>query len=422
MIKNLLSIIFIIILALETRFFYLIGLPTNLAKYNTSGNKTIIVVVCILGFFLAFTKRLSVGIIKKSFFGKIVLILYILIIIEILMSIVNYHQSLRDIVALTSPYFIVLLYFILLIYMNFGGSIKFVKRSIVYFSLILSIVFVVQAIYYNTGHNLFLKTWEIDMTGVGSRLSGIRLTKASPFISLGYLLSLAELINKNNKNKFYKACCLLSILVGGYYIINVCQTRMLIIVLLICSICMVVYNFRKSKFIITLGIVLSVMILITVSKSNIYQQYFESNTDSQYQQSYSRREDAIGYYTKLGFRNVVLGSGLVVPIYGEDSYSIVRGSSGDYYLEDVGIFGFFSSFGILGLVWYIYLLIKIFNILFKLNKLKKLDNAIENVGFFTFILLTSATLFILNTAFITVFPILLFFFDHSMDNSKVVLR
>ena len=114
------------------------------------------------------------------------------------------------------------------------------------------------------------------------------------------------------------------------------------------------------------------------------------------------------YYISIFLNNPLLGFGNIP--YNIGLNEIVCGPDKMFWMEDVGFFGLIARFGLGGFLMYGSLIIRQIYILYRI---KQVDNSLYSllVGFFVFTILSSATVIILDTTRMLLFPIILATFE-----------
>ncbi len=409
--KSIYKIIIFLTLLLEARFLYLFNIPSFISKYNTYHTKILIFLLIFCGIFIMLVFKHYKYIKRKVVFNKFVILFLLLVLSEIFISYVNYSeysQTFIDLIWVCYFYFIICLYYII-VYLGVRFNDYSYKKVIIIFSLILSIIFIIQAYIYNLGGTLMLKISEIANIGIESRLGRIRLTYPSTLISFACVLSFSEIFNRDTKKKTLN---ILNLVCSLIYLIYVCQTRALIVYVIFSMLIVFIFVNRKSAKKIILMIITLVIAVNVFINLNITKEYINSFTDSKNSISNIARSGAIDYFIDRGNENLIFGSGFINSSANSETFYISRGSYGMFSTTDVGIFGYYSIFGIAGLVLYLYLILKMLTIIWTLIKSKKIDYCVEIIGIFIFFISTSLTLIVTDSQRIILFPIILALFNN----------
>lgn len=410
--KSIYKIIIFLIFLLEARFLYLFNVPNFISQYNTYNIKIIIFLICFLAIWILLTFRHYKYLNRKAIFNKFIIIFILYVSSEILISYLNYsvyNHTFIDLMWVSYFYFIICLYYII-VYLGVRFDDYSYKKVIIILSLILSIIFIVQAYIYNLGGGLILKIPETNIVGIESRLGRIRLTYPSTLISFGCILSFSEIFNKEiNKKKLLN---ILNVIFSIIYLIYVSQTRALIIYVILSMLVVFIFVNRKS---VKKVIIMMITLIITtgiIMNLNITKEYLNSFEDSKNSISNIAREGAIDYFIDRGSKNLIFGSGFINPNANSETYYIARGEVGIFSTTDVGIFGYYSIFGIFGLLLYLYLIVKMISIISTLIKNNKIDYCIETIGVLTFFITSSATLIVTDSQRIILLPLILAIFNN----------
>ncbi|GEM_PF-2507131 len=407
-IKNIIIIIFL----LESRFFYLIPMPKIISKFNNYSNKFIIFLVIIITVFSIIVSTKKMYKIKQFKFNRIMVLFIVMFISEIILSYINYHQGFKNILMSSYYFLIILFYYILMFYIKKIGSIGFIKKVIISFSLILSIIFIIQSIKYNAGGVYFLKTTVFDMKDLPFRNGNIRLTFASTLISLGIILSFSEVLKGKKIIEGNNLLNVVSFFFSSYYLLFVCQTRILIICEVISIIIMILFKAQNNFLKKSLILMLTVLAIAYISNLNTTQMFFASFNDPVNKVSNMYRLEALNYYIQIIKENMFFGMGFVRPLEGTDAFTLVHGYQGYLYTTDVGIVGLVSIFGLLGASWFIGIIIKLFYMLLRLKKYKDAVYYIELIGIITFLIFTSATIIVTDPQRIILLPVIMVIFEY----------
>lgn len=378
-IKNISKIILIILLFIETRF--LLFIPSN--GLNSNINKTFLVILSILFLFLLMKQILK----ENYLWQKTILIFLFLVLLEIIISSVFYNQSLNETLKVSLYNFILIFYFVLFYFKDNNNS-KFLINSIVYFTLIVSILLIIQVYLYNKYAIKFLSVNTSNL-----RFNGLRIYDLGNFIEFGAVLSIGMYLN--NKGKLIY---LITFILGILEMVYVAKGRIGLIIVILSSLLMVVYyskiNIKKlSKY---LFIILVVLVL--VSNMSMLKEFTNSFGSSEFKAGDSLRKYEVEYYiNQLKIRPIFgLGFAYFNSEY-DRNYNFVRGNYiYKFYKDDVGIVGFTNTFGVLGFIWYIYLLYRFIKILIKVRKNNLLRENIYALGIVLLIIFQSFNTIIMD--------------------------
>ncbi|MFU7515532.1 O-antigen ligase family protein [Clostridium sp. HCS.1] len=421
--KRIYKLIILLILLLEARFFYLFKFPDIIDKYNTYHVKIIIFIITIVTIIFFLITRRYKYIKDKTLFSNNIILFLILVFFETILSYINYSQygqTVMDTIWMSYYFYIILLYYIL-VYLDIKFNDDSYKRIITIFSLILSIIFIVQSILYNSDGLLIVKISELSLNGIESRLGRIRLTYPSTIISFSIILSAGRILNKREEKKdLYKIIDILNVILGCIYIVYVSQTRALIVYIFISIIIMFIFRNGRNIKRLLISFLLLVSVIIVILNLSITKEYINTFNDTDNSISTIARKGAIEYFIKKGSENIVFGSGFIGSNQDSELFYIARGEYGIYSTTDVGIIGYYSSFGILGLLLYISLILKLMKIIKKLIVTKRINYCIELIGMFIFLVFSSGTLIVMDKQRIILLPFILAIFNNEFYKDKEI--
>lgn len=364
------QLIIILLLLINESFLYLFD----------SRNLTMLVSIIALVWGIANYNR----ILKLKYYFKTLIIIYLLInVISVFYANIKYGQPI--IVGFKGIHWI----FIFLLYFYFRDSWRNIDKELVvnkimdtiaWFSVIVSIICIVQIILYPNIHFLNIS--------IGERYGSYRFFSLLSSVIFGYGITLSMILKKYQHK--YMAFLIIQ-MVAVFY---VGKTRSLILYIIISTIVMCVLSQRKltvkKLLIVTFGIPISVIGYLILSKTNIYQNYFVSvfsEVDSE-NGTIGNRLLGADYYLSLFKENVLLGVGRIVSEF--DKTAGILGEQYSYYLSDLYYWGFILNLGIFGAVWLLFYLFKMLK-LFVLYK----DEIILR-GMLLFKIVPLITLFLIN--------------------------
>ena len=397
---NLYRIVIVIYLLLETRFFYLFTIG-SLENFITYKNKMLIsfFIVSISMVLILIRKKVS-----KSSVNKWCLLFLIYVLFETIRNGIMYNLDASKMFLACHAYLLIIFCFFIHSCEKKEEIYKFIIKAITIFSIITSILFIMQIFLYSNFKISFLKIIEYPQLSMAEKREfGIRLTFHSTLIIFSFLISCGQL-KENKRNKLHKC----NLIFGAVYIFYICQTRMTSLAI-VCSIAIIMIFNRISgglkKFII---VTLTIIVLIApLGLENL----FDNKTGSVYARIYS-----INLYTREFLENPVFGIGLL-PDDGSSAtiQKILHGEKGYANITDIGIIGYIVQFGIVGIALLIYLIKLVYGIL---KGYKKRDAKYYSlITSIIYILITSSTLSIFDTQRIVILPFILFFvFDMECSN------
>lgn len=409
--KKFITIIVFVILLLEVQLFSLLPYAEKIQKYNNPAQKFIIVIIILITLIIL-NKRLSIN--KKYLFKWNVIIFSIIYFEIIILSLIRYNQTIRNLMLNSNYCLVILAYFIFSYYLVDSKNLIKFKNIIIIMSAILSILYIAQYAVYE--HNIIFLSIDLDAL----RFNSLRISQLSDFISLGFILAYSNLINKEGIGKKSKIVGLVAVIVDAYEIVFVAKTRVLLLIVVCAFLLMTFLRFRKEKKVF-MAIPIVIILAIVFYKSPIFDQYIQlSNYDSY--SAYARTYE-IDYYMEQFYHNPFFGMGFMVSReVGDENYYIARGPLGIAYRSDVGIIGFLNTVGIIGLIWYLHLLFKCLYYILRLFRKDEISKNIEVLGIFAYIILGSSTLIIMDPYRIMILPIFISIIDSICSQPKCNLE
>lgn len=387
---------FMLYLLLQTSFLYLLPMKPY---YETISLALVVMLI------LVNLKKIN----KHTYlYKKEVVIFIIFIIVDIVFTHVKHKQGLVYTLYASEHCFLILAYFLFSYYLKTKINAKKVEKIIIYFSLFLSTLFILQFILYNK-NLIFLS---VPFT---TRFEGIRINFTTIIPSLGALFALINLFD--NKNKFsFRFGSLVVLFTNVFYIIFICKVRTILLILIACSLIIWLILYRKKFWALMYFMsffIFLVSIYIYYTQPDIFRNYISSiNSDDA---SLTIRIDAIKYFYSQAANSPLFGIGLLYPIEGSFSSYIIKGSNLLFYSNDVGILGTMQNFGFTIIIWYIFLLVK----MFRLSHRRIKDNNLASYGMLiTYIFLTSFTLIITDKYRSFMLPIILALIESYCNNEK----
>lgn len=353
--KNTFTTIFILLFFLiDCRFLYLIRLPDILG--GASSNKFMLAIVSLLFFILhiIFTRHLKLGV-----FGIPIICFYFILMLNVVYMKLHYHYSDTQIIWGIIPYLILLAYFPLRDYLKNEDNYRRLMQIMVYISITTGFILILQAIYYNQTHTLFL---DLNVTDYyryrpekNLRLYGYN----DGLIRVSIIMSGFELVRNNFKVK-NNLMHYINVIVCMIAIVYVDQGRVYLLIEILALIFMYIayngFHFRISakRIFIALLILILAFVLARENIFSIVASLFDSNDGSSY-----ARMGATSYYFSNWSDWLFTGLGIVIPDSGSSVYATIKGGLGIYNYDDIGILGIFASLGIFGFIWYLYITVKL---------------------------------------------------------------
>lgn len=400
-----------LLLLLDLSFFYII--PINeLSRGAISNYQKIGVVIVGIIATLIYFKRLFKE--KRYLFYNNLLFLGCLFICEIFLSALMYAQGIRPLITVSNHYIIVIAYFIICYYMDKNNGIAKLEKIILNFSIILSVVLIIQYIVYNLNGELFLY---IDRERAASsiRFGTIRIYESAYLPAFASVLSFGIFLKRDKVNM--KILSGIAFSISFLQVILVSKNRMSLLMMTLSYIYMIFIKYDKKrirKWVSLLSSFILIVFLLQLPSINNF-----ISTFSLKEASITIREQAINYYVQQLSEHPIFGVGFIEPIENDKSFYEVRGNDGIFYKDDIGILGSIHTFGLFFIIWYIFLIFKIVKVLRVIRKEKKQTQYIELYGLYCFSIIGSIVMNPFDSQRIVLFPFVLAFIDYA---NKTVLR
>lgn len=376
-----------LILLVEYRFFFLIRIPDFIQRTMTYHNKLLIFILCFSWYLIYGLNR------KKKIFSFLINVFIMLIFISMFYSFKKYDPQIDEILVPAVAYLTIFLYFPLRKFLI--NNFSFFVKVLTWFNIIASLILLLQYLVYSFSGNLFLSVYEFYRSGeIAVRNGNIRITYLGTIVSFSCILSIGIFFKYKgivNKRRIFHLC---NIALSLIYFQVVSQTRMYVVSTVATLILHFYYKLSNDtnkwlkRIVLIVGLV---FIGFSVGLNDYISNFIEPLRDGSYiyDGSYYARLDSVEFFSQVAMDKPFLGNGILSPNTGSLYYSQIRGVRGQSFYTDVGLIGTAAQFGFFMVVWYVLLLLKIF----KIRILTK-DSIINSL--FLFILITSATLIVLD--------------------------
>lgn len=379
--------IMLLLLLIEYRFFFLIKIPDFIQKTMTYHNKLLIFIISIV-FFIVY------GLYKKKLLFTYEIVVFLsLILISIFYSYEIYNPQLNEIIIPAVSYLMIILYFPLRKVLVNNISLFIKLLSIL--NIMACLTLITQYTVFTFNRTVFLSIYEFYRSGeIAIRNGDIRITYLGTIISLSCIISIGVLINTSKKIEVNRFMHVSNILLSLIYFQFISQTRMYVVSIL-ATIIIQFYFVLSDKNNKWLKRILFLIGLVFVSYSfgivDFIIQLIAPIRDGSYiyDGSYYARLDSIEFFSEVIKNHPFSGNGILDPNVGSPHYYQIHGLKGQSYYSDVGILGTVAQFGLPMFFWYVFLLYKIFII-------RKRTNDLLINSLFLFVIITSATLIVLD--------------------------
>ncbi len=341
-----------IFLLADCRLFYLVPLPSFLA--GAGSNKALAGIISLMVFIIFACTSLEKF--KLGRFGGSIFFFLLFLFFQGYVEHLNYGYKFSSILFSILPFFTLLMYFLFirLFENNLVDFIRIAEKI----ALILGVLLLLQLVYYDIYHSLWLHFTMSDWyTIYHPTAPGRFYSVAEGFIRVMPLLSMYLVLDENiptQKTDYF------SIVVLILVIAFVDQSRIYLIATLI-SMLIMYASLNSSK--ISSGRFLGIIILILLASLVVIpklQSIVSSLTDPSNGSNYARF-GAISYYWSLMKSYWLTGLGIVIPDEYSQYYTLIKGPNGIYNFDDIGLFGILAAFGVIILIWYLTLLIRNFS-------------------------------------------------------------
>ena len=400
-VKTLLKWLIVLCCILNYQFYYFFELHPDLLRYNSGNNKTIIAMICCLMFIIVLSfKRLYL--MSKSI-RRFLCFFFIDCIVVFIYSVVHYSASAYSIFSVSYFYLILLMVVPLCYIFVLDGSVQRFLDVIMYVTLIAMILLAVQSFVYNTTGAVFLKGYfQISPGSLRDGYLRMSVTALGPFVAI-------YAVYKALTNQKGKILLIFIFFFGLYSVIFVSRTRMLIIIVVLCSLIMYIREMRYfnkgNKVIIFIGL-LCILICFLPQLNGFFDTFSVSNEETG--SNTSIRFEAIAYYMSFILQKPLTGQGFINAANSDALYALLRGSGGHYFYDDIGAIGTASRFGIPGFIFQ-FALIPYF-----LKIIKTIDGKKEQtflIGLLSYYLVSMISLSMFDTQRIIVLALIIAIFD-----------
>ena len=346
--------------------------------------------------------------IDRGRFNNIIIMIFALCVVEIIISLLSYNQSIKEVIGTSLYYFNILFYYQLRLNRESCDYLDIEK----YIIIISSLISILQSVQYYMYINFGLKFLSIDFEN-NFRFDEIRINANSFLIGIGIILLISKLLTSNKLDLRNKITYYALIFINSFCLIYVGKSRGILGYLLVTILFMYIILKRGIVLKIKLIIIVSLGIFI-IMKLPIMDKYINLINDDD--GSTITRDSAITFYTDQIKSKPVLGMGIINAMDKKSKeYKLIRGPYGKFFRDDVGIWGYCNEFGLSGLILYLGIIVKLFRIVIVHRRNKELYKYIDKVGLLIFIILSSNTLIVMNGSRICYLPFILFIFEGKRD-------
>jgi hypothetical protein len=286
---------------------------------------------------------------------------------------------------------------------------EYLRNLIIKYSLFCSVVALIAFVAYTCfGINILRLNVVFSPDNNNFRNGTVRFGVGTYIVIIGMLFSENKIIDKDADKKDY-----FNILFGMLQIIVVGKTRMLIWMFSAILVANFLFFYVKSKYVKVFGlIVVAVLIAFGLMSAptmlSLVDSYFQADAGIMI------RFKAIEYFIDQVMKSPILGTGFLSSSEQSPYITILTGTEGRYFREDVGFVGTIHQFGVFAIC------ALFFYLRFFVKKIKKNCSYSSSLfSFFLFSIVTLASLCILDTARLLYVSLLYILVDNQMDNSEL---
>lgn len=392
--------------------FRLIEIPHPLSTiWSTDGFPVLLVLVTILITLLVINHNKKAISQQKIFFRYFVAMLLSLFIISTYSMIVYDGQHLKNVLAIWSDYLLVLCSVPMFEYIIRKNDVELFDLLNMLATIYMILIFI-QHIIFNMGGGPFLYG-----IGLGNIRNGSVRIPSGSFGGFAAIYTFDKIYRKKYKHFFLNLFCLA---IDIYDIVFVTQTRVSIVVCIICMlVSILIYGTNISKL-------LKSFILITCAALLLYSTgafdfFISTFSDKSYSDNVARF-GAYAYYWKSFIKNPIFAQGFITNL----QYANIKyGPFLNYYYVDVGFIGLLAQTGIFSIVLLVWPMIRWGKICIRifLNSIER-----QRYGFyivlFVYLMTTLVSLSILDTGRSFLFPLYFAVFgayEYQHKNNQITL-
>ena len=357
---NINSLIIIIFLIFDVRFFYMINLPKYFSGDGTNKMLLSLFGVCLFIYYVLRHKFAA------GEFGIYILGLYIILAGVSVHSLLKFDYKITQVVWPLFPFINLIYYFILREILSNKRNFRFFLRAAEIVWSLLVFLFLAQRFMYLRSHTVFMKLGVMlpDYYFNHPEL-GFRIYNVFEGFNRIFVILTAYLIFKKH---FKKCMCeIIYTLLGLLAILLVDGSRFYIAtVVLVILIEFLVVNKERLRFgaffLLLCGLLMGAAVGYKIYKS--VNADISENTGSSY-----ARTGAIDYYmSEMKGSTLFFGFGIANPDEGDTLYKVIHGPDENYHFDDIGLVGTFAKLGIFSIIWYILFLLKIVQLTINTDK------------------------------------------------------
>ncbi len=343
----------------------------------------------------------------RSRYNLLVFSLLSYIIIEIVLSSIIYETSPFVMFAFTLGFATCLSYFTF----NNLNKEHLIRMLCLFASITVTTLTLLYILFIFKGIEPLIKFSQIPM-----RMGVQRIFIGAYLMPYCFILALSKIISFANAKQRIPALYIITLILTLFDMFFFLMVRAYLVIVLFTAIILILICLRgKPRLYFFLAAF--IIMLIGIEKIGIIGDYIEFSKDVD-NDSMSIRYSAIDFYFKQTINNnFITGLGFIKGgNYRLDQ--LLSGPQGEYYREDVGIWGYFNTFGLIGVIWLLLLIYKTSIIVINKFKNKTIYKHPEFLGIlliFTFSEFT--TINIIYYGGISALPIILLLLHENKQNS-----
>lgn len=405
-------------------FFYILPLPgmiaSNVTLWAKFGVFAVVVLIC---FYLLIKKGRSIGNVQITPLGIILSILVLSSIIETIFTFVSYAS-----IDLLAPIKQGCYYSIPILALGFlsafkqRGDYRQLMNGISCLCLIFMVVYVGTAAIYNFTGKMLVP----DLLYGGGKAeivnyyrgSGVRLYAIASLLPISMLYAFIRIFWGKQLSFRSIVFFTLVLVLGAVSLVYVNQSRVgIIAVFAACFLPLIACKMGGSSSIkkLLICLVVAFVLIETGYVSTLLDSFFGSNAGGSYEGSSLARNYATMHYLSEFIKNPIFGFGF---ISGDSSFSnIVNGSAGIAYTSDVGFVGQMGNWGLLFVISYLLIVGRMVFIIAKSWKVQTPEHRAMMLSIIVYILATTPTLIMFDSARIMICPLALAVFEFLYSSS-----
>lgn len=394
----------------EHQFFYILPIDSGIIKM------LLLLVVCTATICVIMATSLKGMKVNNRFLLLYCAVILLFFSMQLCYTMLVYEeQTLTTFLQMSQSYaWIFLMIPIIYLFSNKTGmnnSLEILKKIV---ALTMALYLIYAVVYNNTGRELLNISFYKKIMVRNARL---RLWDLSSLEALAILWCFNKVLH--NINRMWNLV-LLAVMMAALLYVE--QTRMMQIGLIVSMTGMFVLkkdNNTSSKIIKGIAIIFAILFIVI---SGIIDQLFSSfDMSSQFGSSTEIRLDEIKYAVAMVLENPIKGTGLIDSDILDMYYKYYGRTS--YGYTDIGFLGLYAQIGIWSVLLYLWPMIRCGSVAWSAYK-KQNEYGIFLVGLFSFLVISSATLLVLNPPRIYMWPWCLAIFEYCgycIRHKKVIL-